>query len=256
MIHQLRSAGMMLAALMALALAPTVSGAQNTAAGQQQPHQLEQSVTKILKADYLLYLPKDYGQEPGHKWPLLVFLHGSGESGSDLNKVKTHGPAKLLAQGKDLPFVVVSPQAPTSRQGWNLEVLNALLDEVIAKYRVDSERVYLTGLSMGGYGAWAWATANPERFAAVVPICGGGQPRMAGRRMKELPVWAFHGAKDATVPLQESEAMIAALKKAGAAEAKLTVYPEAGHDSWTATYENSELYTWLLSHTRVKTSTP
>jgi predicted peptidase len=234
---------------------PMSAHAAQPAAGKQESLALEKTVVKVLKIGYLLYLPEEYGkpEAQGKKWPLLVFLHGSGESGSDLEKVKAHGPPKLIAGGKAFPFIVVSPQAPTTpRRGWDVETLNALLDEIIAHYAVDEDRVYLSGLSMGGYGAWAWATANPERFAAVAPICGGGQPRMAARRMRDLPVWAFHGAKDPTVPVQESEDMIAALTKAGAAEAKLTIYPEAGHDSWTVTYDNPELYAWLLRHERKK----
>jgi predicted peptidase len=241
-----------LMALLVLGAVPV--WAQDTAsAGQQKPLALEKSVTKVLKAGYLLYLPKDYGKEPDKKWPVMVFLHGSGESGADLEKVKVHGPPKLIAQGKDLPFIVVSPQAPVfPRRGWDVETLNALLDDVLAKHSADTDRVYLTGLSMGGYGTWAWATANPERFAAIAPICGGGQARQGARALKNMPIWVFHGAKDTTVPLQESQDMIDALKKAGAAEVKFTVYPEAGHDSWTVTYDNPELFTWLLAHTRKK----
>jgi len=217
----------------------------------QKPLALEKTITKVLKAGYLLYLPKDYGKDPAKKWPVLVFLHGSGESGADLEKVKTHGPPKLIAQGQDLPFIVVSPQAPlVPRRGWDVETLNALLDDILAKYSTDPDRVYLTGLSMGGYGTWAWATANPERFAAIAPICGGGQPRQASRALRNTPTWVFHGAKDTTVPLQESQDMVEALKKAGAMEVKFTIYPEAGHDSWTATYDNPELFTWLLAHHR------
>lgn len=237
----------LLATLSALALTTLPAWGQ----GEQKALSLEKSVTKVLKAGYLLYLPKDYGKEPGKKWPVLVFLHGSGESGDELEKVKAHGPPKLIAQGKDLPFIVVSPQAPlVPRRGWDNEVLNALLDDVLAKYSTDQDRVYLTGLSMGGYGTWAWASANPERFAAIVPICGGGQPRQGARRLKDMPVWAFHGAKDTTVPLQESQDMIDALKKVGATEVKFTIYPEANHDSWTLTYDNPEVFAWLLEHKR------
>ena len=235
-----------------LALVPGMAQAQETVAGQQTPLALEKSVTKVLKAGYLLYLPKDYGKDRDKKWPVMVFLHGSGESGAEIEKVKAHGPPKLIAQGKDFPFIVVSPQAPVfPRRGWDVETLNALLDDVLAKYATDTDRVYLTGLSMGGYGTWAWATANPERFAAIAPICGGGQPRQAARALKNMPIWVFHGEKDPTVPVQESKDMVEALKKANATEVKLTLYPEALHDSWTVTYDNPELYTWLLAHSRI-----
>jgi len=229
-------------------LMPRVSVAQK--AGEQSAQNLEKTITKVVKANYLLYLPKDYGKDADKKWPVILFLHGSGESGSDIEKVKMHGPPKLVAGGKEFPFIIVSPQAPTSRIGWQVETLNTILDEILQKYNADPDRVYLTGLSMGGFGTWALASANPERFAAIAPICGGGEPFRA-RRLKDLPIWVFHGAKDPTVPVKMSEDMVEALKKAGA-DVKFTVYPEAGHDSWTATYDNPELYTWFLEHTRKK----
>lgn len=238
-------------AVLALVASGAVHGQQP---GKQQAQTLQKTVVRVLKINYLLYLPDGYETDKEKKWPLMIFLHGAGERGDDLEKVKAHGPPKLIAQGKTFPMIVVSPQAPATPQfGWNIEVLNALLDDLISRYRIDEDRVYLTGLSMGGYGTWAWATANPERFAAIAPICGGGQPRMA-RRLKDVPVWAFHGAKDPIVPLRETEVMIEELRKAGA-EPRLTIYPDAEHDSWTATYDNPELYEWLLSHRRKRPDT-
>jgi predicted peptidase len=217
-------------------------------AGKQEPQRLERRVTQTVQAQYLLSLPKEYGEDPDRRWPLLLFLHGAGECGTDLEKVKVHGPPKLIAAGKELPFIVVSPQSPSFGEWWKPEVLIALLDEIEGKYAVDKERVYVTGLSMGGYGTWALATAYPERFAAIAPICGGGLPLFTFK-LKGMGIWAFHGAKDTVVKLSESEEMIAALKGHGI-DAKLTVYPEAAHDSWTATYDNPELYEWLLQHRR------
>ncbi|HOK66613.1 MAG TPA: prolyl oligopeptidase family serine peptidase [Anaerohalosphaeraceae bacterium] len=214
---------------------------------RQKARHLERKVTLTL--DYLLYLPPDYEQKDS--WPLLVFLHGAGERGSDLNRVKAHGPAKLVEQGRDFPFVIVSPQCPEG-QWWPIlgrEVL-ALIDEMLERYKIDPDRVYLTGLSMGGYGTWAIASAWPERFAAIVPICGGGRPFTAAN-LEKVPVWAFHGAKDPVVPLSESQQMVEAVNRAGG-KAKLTVYPDAEHDSWTQTYDNPELYQWLLSHRRAR----
>jgi len=141
----------------------------------------------------------------------------------------------------------VSPQAP--QRGWQAETLNGLLDDVLAHYKVDKDRVYVTGLSMGGFGTWALAAAHPEKFAAIVPICGGGNPADA-TKIKDLPIWIFHGAKDTVVPPSRSEAMEKALKEAGAKEVKYTLYPDAGHDSWTKTYENPEVWEWLLKHKR------
>jgi predicted peptidase len=240
------------AVVFALCLAAALlgtGGASAQTAGTQSPQSFNKQITRTLSAQYLLSLPKDYGLDPAKRWPLILFLHGSGESGADLEKVKVHGPPKLVAQGKEFPFIIVSPQAPSPREGWNSEVLIGLLDEVAQKYAVDADRVYLTGLSMGGFGTWNLATAYPDRFAAIAPICGGGEPRRAARRLKNVPVWVFHGAKDPTVPVKESQDMVDALKAAGA-EVKFTVYPEAGHDSWTETYNNPELYEWFLQHHR------
>ena len=223
------------------------TGTQQAQPGTQQAQAFEKQVVKTLTIKYLLYLPKEYGKEADKKWPVMVFLHGSGERGSDLEKVKMHGPPKLIAAGKEFPFLVVSPQAPGGK-GWDVETLNGMLDEVMAKYSVDASRVYLTGLSMGGHGTWDWAASNPERFAAIAPICGFGSP-LSTRRLKNVPAWVFHGEKDPTVPVNEAHIMVDAMKAAGG-DVKLTLYPEAGHDSWTETYNNLELYTWLLSKSR------
>jgi len=221
-------------------------GSEKVVPGVQQEQAFTKTITKELSLGYLLYLPKGYGERE-QKWPLMMFLHGAGERGSDLNKVKVHGPPKIVGAGKDLPFIIVSPQCPEG-DWWTekSEELINLLDEIVDRYDVDAERVYLTGLSMGGYGTWELASRYPERFAAVVPICGGGK-RFFGWRLKDVPVWAFHGAKDNVVPLRESEEMVEAVK-GGGGDAKLTVYPEANHDSWTATYDNPEVYDWLLGH--------
>src|SRR6266542_98610 len=162
----------------------------------------------------------------------------------------------MVKSTPDFPFIVVSPQCPSGER-WHDDVLLALLDDVIAKLKVDTNRIYLTGLSMGGYGSWSLGIKYPERFAAIAPICGGGETidvlltsRQKSAALKSLGVWAFHGAKDPVVKLEESERMIAALKKAGVKEAELTVYPEAQHDSWTETYSNEKLYEWFLRHQR------
>ena len=228
---------------------------ENTVMGATQSAEtLNKQIVKPATCKYLLSLPKSYGEED-QKWPLILFLHGAGERGSDLNLVKKHGPPKLIEQGAEFPFIVVSPQCPAGRW-WPelLDTLSALLDEIESKYEVDASRVYLTGLSMGGFGSWSLACDQPERFAAIVPICGGGQ-WFLGNRLKNVPVWAFHGAKDSVVPLDLSEKMVQAVKRAGG-DAKLTVYPEANHDSWTATYENEELYDWLLSHKSSRQAKP
>jgi predicted peptidase len=212
----------------------------------QQAKSFEKEITVKVKLNYLLALPEGY-EKSDKKWPLVIFLHGAGESGNELDKVKVHGPPKLVAQGKSFPFILVSPQSPG--RGWDPNLLDAWLDDLLSRYKVDPDRVYLTGLSMGGFGTWAWGTAHPERFAALAPICGGGNPREVAK-IRELPIWVFHGAKDNTVPLRSSEAMVDALKEAGAKDVKFTVYPEAGHDSWTEAYNDPAFYEWLLAQKR------
>jgi predicted peptidase len=211
--------------------------------GTQQAQKLDRNIKVAM--NYLLYLPKDYAEK--ESWPLLLFLHGAGERGNDLDRVKVHGPPKLIAAGKEFPFIVVSPQCPNN-QWWQPHELASLLDEIVEKYAVDPDRIYVTGLSMGGFGTWSLAGFSPERFAALVPICGGGDPFIA-RRFGRTPVWVFHGAKDSVVPLAASEKMVEAVK-ASNGNVKFTVYPEAGHDSWTAAYDDPELYTWLLEQKR------
>lgn len=208
----------------------------------QHAKTFSKEVKKKVEMNYLLYLPKNYNTAQ-EKIPLLLFLHGSGERGNDINLVKTHGPAKLIEQGKDFPFIVVSPQCPEN-VWWSTDDLSALIDDVVQKYNVDEKRIYVTGLSMGGFGTWALAEKYPDKFAAIAPVCGGGNP-LTICKIGKLPVWVFHGAKDPVVPIKESQQMVDALKKCGN-EAKLTVYPEAGHDAWTETYSNPELYDWLL----------
>lgn len=200
---------------------------------------------------YLLYLPKGYGRSgAGKRWPTMLFLHGAGERGSRLANVKKHGPPKIVETRRDFPFLLVSPQCPADNW-WSPDVLVPLLDEIVATFAVDEDRLYVTGLSMGGYGTWALAAEAPDRFAAAVPICGGGNPRKAAR-LKRLPIWAFHGAKDPLVPLAESEKMVAAVRRAGGRKVRLTVYPEAQHDSWTRAYDEAGLYDWLLRQKRRK----
>jgi predicted peptidase len=217
------------------------------AAGRQEPQSLPPTRTNKAGCRYWLYLPADYGKQAGRKWPLMLFLHGVGGCGDDLERVKEHGPPRLIEQGKEFPFIVVSPQCPKG-QMWSADVLNTLLDAVIKEYSVDQDRVYCTGLSMGGYGTWSLATAYPQRFAAIVPICGGGQPAQAAR-LKPVPIWAFHGARDSIVPVSESEQMVDAVKKVGG-DAKLTVYPKARHNCWARAYSDPEVYDWLLAHRR------
>ena len=219
----------------------------------------ETTGTPSLK--YLLYLPADYGRTD-RRWPLLLFLHGAGERGDNLDLVQKHGPPKRIAAGEEFPFIVVSPQCPRGAW-WTPEALKILLDELAATYAVDADRVYVTGLSMGGFGTWALAIDQPNRFAAIAPICGMGDTSQA-ERIKHIPTWVFHGAKDPVVPvkgtrkfrggdkqLHGSQDMVDAIKAAGG-DPKFTLYPDAKHDSWTETYDNETFYEWLLQQRRSK----
>lgn len=237
-------------------------------AAAQTAHTFEKTVTRTLGYHYLLSLPRDLAASPGKRWPLLLFLHGAGERGDDVWTVAKHGPTKLLRGAELSPaeraaagilrtqFIVVSPQCPQN-QWWDSATLLALLDELEATQPVDPRRVYLTGLSMGGYGTWSLGLGHPDRFAALVPICGGGDlPTVYVANatkpadLRRLPIRAFHGARDATVPLAESQRMVDMLRRMEITNVQLTVYPEAKHDSWTETYADSALYDWLLAQTR------
>ncbi|MBN1260427.1 MAG: prolyl oligopeptidase family serine peptidase [Anaerolineae bacterium] len=219
----------------------------------QTPQVFQQSITKTVRLNYLLSLPEGYAAD-GAAWPLILFLHGIRQRGDDVGVLTRNGIPALIEKQGPLPFIVVSPQCPVNTL-WSdhVDALVMLLDDIATQYRVDVDRIYLTGLSMGGYGAWFLGTAHPERFAAAAPICGGGiwQHGFPERVcvLKGVPVWAFHGAKDTTVPVAESQTLVNTLRACGG-DARLTIYPDAGHDSWTETYDNPDLYTWFLSHVR------
>lgn len=195
---------------------------------------------------YLLYQPPGWAEEPR---PFVLFLHGAGERGSDVARVASHGIPREIERGKNFPFVAVSPQCPHAAAWVDLcDPLLALIEDLIEDLNLDARRIYVTGLSMGGFGTWKLAAMKPERFAALVPVCGGGNPDWAPR-LRELPTWAFHGAEDTVVSVRHSQAIVQALEALGA-PIRFTVYPGVGHDSWTRTYENPELYDWLLGQRR------
>ena len=206
---------------------------------------------------YLLYLPKDNAAKKDERWPLMLFLHGAGERGTDVQRVAIHGPMSLVKRGTNFPFIIIAPQCPDD-QRWDPEALMQLLAHICEQHAVDTNRLYVTGLSMGGYGAWSLGLKYPEKFAALAPICGGGNiidMVLAGPEheaaLRALPIWAFHGAKDPVVPVSESERMVSELQtRAKHPNVKLTVYPEAQHNSWTETYDNPKFYEWLLAQRR------
>jgi len=244
-----------LSAIIFTGCSTTESTSNNPRPNQMAKH-LRLKREENLEINYLLFLPQGYDAKSEKRWPLILFLHGSGERGNDVWKVATHGPPKNVMSKADFPFIVVSPQCPEGRI-WSNDKLLPLLDEITRNYAVDKSRIYLTGLSMGGYGTWSLGLSHPELFAAIVPICGGGEfisPFLSSRdkpeALRSLGIWAFHGAKDPVVPLSETERMVELTKRLGVKEVKLTVYPEAGHDAWTETYKNPKLYQWLLEHRR------
>lgn len=206
---------------------------------------LSTEVTRTVELDYLIAEPAGLA-EP---WPLVLFLHGAGERGNDLDLVAVHGPPKQVAAGATLPFLLVAPQCPDGHWwDWESDALLALVSEVMAGHPVDPDRVYLTGLSMGGSGSWDLACRRPDLFAAVAPICGRGRRPMASR-LVTTPIWAIHNSDDPVVPVEGTLDMIEAVREAGG-DVRATINTTGGHDAWTAAYDDPELYSWLLEQRR------
>ena len=199
---------------------------------------------------YLLYRPTA-AAAPETPQPLILFLHGRGESGDDLELVKLFGLPAVLERGDEIPALVIAPQCPADSD-WEAQTANlaALLDDVCAREQVDTTRVYLTGLSMGGRGSWLLALAQPARFAAVACMASripfAIRPTPDFTPLRTMPIWVFHGALDPIAPLSDAEALVAALQADGATP-HVTIYPDADHDSWTAAYNDPALYTWLFA---------
>ena len=225
-----------------------------------RPRETTQVATNLVTADgsidYLLYLPEPAQKNAAIKWPTILFLHGMGQRGSNVWQLTQYGPPKIVEEQTNFPFIVIAPQCPANRNSWDAEALVALVQAVENKYPIDPDRLYLTGLSMGGTASWTLAGTRPDLFAAVAPVCGRSQgSEMEIRKLKSMPIWVFHGAKDPVVPLSNSEEMVRALRAAGN-DVRFTVYPEADHESWTATYDNPELYQWFLQNHRPKQQPP
>lgn len=202
---------------------------------------------------YVLFVPNDY--KKGTPTPTILFLHGAGETMQKSGKGKMPvevgiGPA-IKKRAKTFPFITIIPQAPV--RGWqnggkSAEMALGILASVEKEYSVDPKRTYLTGLSMGGFGTWSLAFNHPKKWAAIVPICGGGDPRGA-EKIKDIPCWCFHGGADNVVKPDLSRNMIEALKKAGG-EPKYTEYKDVGHNSWDKAYGTDELYVWMLKQSK------
>lgn len=200
---------------------------------------------------FQLFLPQ--GVEPalrddGARWPLMLFLHGSGERGSDIARVKLHGPPKIADRDPRFPFILASPLLPAD-EDWDQAKLDRILVHLQRSLPVDPERIYLTGLSRGAHATWRWAAAEPERFAAIAPVAGRGNPDTACK-LKDLPVWALHGDRDDVVTPEGSFAMARAIRACGGRTSRLTIYPDLGHNAWDPAYDDPALYLWLLSHRR------
>lgn len=222
------------------------SDAQKIEYGKQVERSFK--TTDGAEVPYLLYVPSE-AKESKDKLPLVLFLHGRGESYGPLSLVAKWGPPKYAARGDALPYILVSPQCP-GKDFWNSDLQNKrvmeLLDAMIKTHGPDESRIYVTGLSMGGYGTWSLLAKHADRFAAAMPVCGGGDPKQAAE-MLDTPIWVFHGDRDRPVPFSKSVEMVEAIKDAGGKNIRFTTYENIGHNCWSATYATPEVWSWLLS---------
>ena len=192
--------------------------------------------------------------EAGKKYPLVIFLHGAGERGDDNKAQLKHGVGEFAKRSKEYPCFLIAPQCPAGGRGWSLSAKSGgaapgklvldLIDKTCKELPIDTKRIYLTGLSMGGYGTWTLLARKPDLFAAGIPICGGGDPK-DGAKLAKIPIWVFHGDKDAAVKVERSRDMVAAIEKAGG-KPKYTEYAGVGHDSWSRTYSDAKVLDWLF----------
>ena len=214
---------------------------KTTVAGNKSP--LVPSKSKTYP--YLAYTPQGYNENDKKEWPIIIYLHGSSCKGNNLEKLKKYGPPFYLERGMQVDAIVISPQCPTNKN-WTVGTwFESFYKELKEKYNFDPSRVYLTGMSLGGFGTWDLASRYPDYFAAVVPLCGGGRTGMV-ETMKDIPTWVFHGDLDQKVRLSRSEEMVNAMKNLGS-EPKFSVLKGQGH-SIQKVYSDQSLYQWLLSH--------
>lgn len=211
-------------------------------------------IPKAYQLSYQIYLPADYGVDPGRRWPLTLSLHDSAARGTDPGLILQSALPATIEAGVDYPVIIVAPLCPPDTW-WSdhLPALDILLKEVCDRYLVDFDRISLTGVSMGAFGVWHLGAAYPQRFSALVPISGGaawfyGFPGKA-RSLADVPVWIFHGEADPIVPLREATVLADELKAAGNFS-RLTIIPEGGHDVWKQVYRMPELIKWLQEQKR------
>lgn len=226
----------------------TTTNSQDDAPAQT-PERIEVTEERTLALDYLLSVPAAHDPD-GEGVPVVLFLHGAGERGDDLDRVKAWGPPRMVDAGHDFGAIVVSPQCPAG-SWWtdHLETLELLLDHIAATYNVDADRIYVTGLSMGGYGTFALGARNPGRYAALVPICGGGL-YFDALRLSGMPMWVFHGDADNVVPVEESRRMVEAANSRNGERARLTEYEGVGHNSWGRAYADEAMWAWMFEQRR------
>lgn len=210
----------------------------------------ELETVSVENLKYYLYFPKNYKEDSDEKFPILLFLHGGGESGNALATIKENGPPKLIAEGKEFPFLILAPQNPYVKQWWNTRAVMELLDAVIEEHNIDKDRIYLTGLSRGGGAAWEMAVQYPDKFAAMAVVCGMAPLPYASWINKKLPIWVFHGDQDKSIPISESENMVAKLLAIGY-QVKFTKYKGVGHNAWGRAYTTPELYDWFIAQKRI-----
>ena len=199
-----------------------------------------------ISMPYVVSLPQNYEKSKA-KWPAVLYLHGGGLRGDNVAELERYGLLRDIKGGREFPFLLIAPQCPAGDY-WRGNVLRKLLNSVEGKYRIDTDCVYVTGLSHGGYGTWAAAQDDPKRFAAIIPLCGGGDPVHADL-LKDLPTWVVHGEKDDVVPLQVSRWMVDAIRRAGG-NPRFDVVKDTGHDVWTKFYASDDWWKWLLGHKR------
>ena len=203
-----------------------------------------QKAEKSKTYPYLVYLPEGYDQTSRKEWPVIIYLHGSSCKGNNLDRLKKYGPPFYLDRGMQVDAIVISPQCPSNRNWTTGNWFESFYNEMKDNYHIDASRVYLTGMSLGGFGTWDLASRYPDYIAAIMPLCGGGRPDMA-ESMKDLPTWVFHGDKDRLVNVKRSEQMVSAMQEQGG-RPKFSVLKGQGHDIHKV-YSDQGVYEWLLS---------
>ncbi len=200
---------------------------------------------------YLIYTPNGYNSAQKKNWPVIIYLHGKSASGNNLNELKRYGIPFFIEGGMEFSAIVVSPQCPNGKNWTTENWFEPFYNELVSKYNIDTTRIYLTGMSMGGFGTWALGIKYPNRFAALMPLCGGGKPHEVNV-LRDVPVWVLHGDNDEVVPIKRSEEMVNALRRGGG-NPIFTVLKGKGHDIHRQ-YADISLYQWMMQYTNIRNS--